>query len=68
MIEVKESNYSHYTQSPTYENSQWADLQSGNAADLCALEYVPARRRPCPWSSSVRLIAKRNEKHRRTSV
>jgi len=54
--EVKERNYSYCSQSPTYENSQWSDLQSGNATDLCALEYVPARRRPCRWSSSARLI------------
>ena len=69
--ELKERNYSYYTQGLTYENSQWADLLSGNAAELCALEYVTVRRRrPCLRSSSVRLIAKRNENaiHRHTSV
>lgn len=31
---MKERNYSYCTQGHTYENSQWADLQSGNAADF----------------------------------
>lgn len=45
----------------TYLTSQWVDLRCSKAAELYSLEYVAGRLGPCPWSSSVRLIAKGNE-------
>jgi hypothetical protein len=32
----KERNYSYRSQSRTFATSQWAELQSGNAAGICA--------------------------------